>query len=255
MTLFDELSESDRRCLFGGIGMWSRDECGRTLLHVAAEKGLTKIVRSLVYTHRANVHTIADRHPLWSFTSPLYAAVSNDHLDVAQILLDRGANLTDVNPSDNNSLLHLAARRGNVLMVRALLKRSAAKVYAKNNLGETPLYYAIKHTLGFSSVENVVKILLQEGADPNAINSGGETVFHHAVRVWLLQDDDLRQEYYENIVCPLLQYGADPFVEINAFNALSYIDEFADDKLYYFQRLCHAIQKYYDARYTSHRFL
>lgn len=236
-----------------------RDEYGRTLLHVAVEKGLTSIVKELVATSTTffsaaeRVVTIADRHPTHPFTSPVYAAIYNNDTEIAKLLLDNCADVNNINPFTNETLLHLAAKHGNVPILRELLK-SGARVYARNNSGQSPLHVAIDNT-------DAVECLLSEGrADPNARDNAGNTVFHVAIGAWLQAAD--REWYFENIICPLLKYGGDPFLktqrDLNALEMMT-VDTpgYAlpeTDRTYFFQQLCIGIQRYYNANFNHPRF-
>ncbi|BCS92331.1 MAG: beta-barrel assembly-enhancing protease [Metallosphaera javensis (ex Sakai et al. 2022)] len=67
-----------------------------------------------------------------------------------------------------NTVLHLAVRNGMEEMVRLLLD-AGADVNAVNNEGHTPLYYAI-----LSCNQGIGKLLLDRGADPGLAGAGPE---------------------------------------------------------------------------------
>ncbi|BCS92346.1 tetratricopeptide repeat protein [Metallosphaera javensis (ex Sakai et al. 2022)] len=67
-----------------------------------------------------------------------------------------------------NTMLHLAVRNGMEEMVRLLLD-AGADVNAVNNEGHTPLYYAI-----LSCNQGIGKLLLDRGADPGLAGAGPE---------------------------------------------------------------------------------
>lgn len=90
----------------------------------------------------------------------LMAAVEHHHADVAQLLLDRGAN-ANLKDSKGNTALIQAAMDGDTILVMALLSRGA-NVNAQNDYAETPLSDAV-----INGHSDVVKLLLDHGANAN----------------------------------------------------------------------------------------
>lgn len=74
------------------------------------------------------------------YTALLYA-IKSGNTALAKSLLDHGANVGDRDRHSRRSALHLAAIKGHPDMVRLLLERGA-DVKATDSLGETPLAYA-----------------------------------------------------------------------------------------------------------------
>ena len=102
-----------------------------------------------------------------------------DRLDVAQLLLERGAN-ANTPDNDHTAPLHLASDYAGLEIVRALLDHGA-KVNAENNRGETPLHQFSK---GLKSLTHeclgVAKLLLDRGANVNAQDKDHVTPLHLA---------------------------------------------------------------------------
>jgi ankyrin repeat protein len=92
--------------------------------------------------------------------TPLMLAALNNQLDVAQVLIDRGA---EVNRKGWTPL-HYAATKGHTAMMRLLLDHSAY-IDAESPNGTTPLMMAAYYGTPLS-----VKLLLEEGADPTPRN-------------------------------------------------------------------------------------
>ncbi|XP_013391240.1 ankyrin-1-like [Lingula anatina] len=89
--------------------------------------------------------------------------------------------------------LHIALLTGNADMVKLLLD-SGAEVNAENEDGRTPLYWAAEE-----GHEDIVKLLLEHGTDPNITNEWGRTPLYWAA-----------EEGHEDIVKLLLEHGTDP---------------------------------------------
>ncbi len=92
--------------------------------------------------------------------TPLMLAAINNQLDLAKILIARGA---DVN-REGWTPLHYAAAKGHREMMRLLLENDAYLDSESAN-GTTPLMMA-----AFSNSPLAVKLLLEEGADPTLVN-------------------------------------------------------------------------------------
>jgi ankyrin repeat protein len=103
----------------------------------------------------------------------LHGVVGEEHVEMAQLLIDHGADV-NVHSEDGATPLHLAAYPGMV----DLLVRNGADINARNNDGETPL---ITHAMEPDGDE-VVETLLRLGADVNARDKSGETALGHAKR-------------------------------------------------------------------------
>jgi ankyrin repeat protein len=98
--------------------------------------------------------------------TPLRGAVALGHLEVAQVLLEAGADL-HTRDDDGGTLLHAAAWSGNGAVVRFLLQRGL-DVNAATKSGRTPLMAAAEE----GHLE-AARALLEAGADLNARGSSG----------------------------------------------------------------------------------
>ena len=99
---------------------------------------------------------------------PLYRAVLSGNTQMAELLIDKGA---DVNAKDYNgwTSLHWAARLGSKDIVEFLIVRGA-DINAKNNKSFTPL-----HCAALWGYKDAVEFLIAKGADINAKNKYGHT--------------------------------------------------------------------------------
>ena len=98
--------------------------------------------------------------------TPLMLAAIRNQLDIAELLIARGA---EVN-RPGWSPLHYAASHGHIAMMRLLLDKSAY-IDAESPDGNTPLMMAAY----YSKSPLAVKLLLEEGADPTVTNKNGNT--------------------------------------------------------------------------------
>jgi len=103
--------------------------------------------------------------------TPLMLAAINNQLELAKLLIDRGA---DVN-RQGWTPLHYAATRGHREMMRLLLDHDAY-IDSESANGTTPLMLA-----AYGAPPLAVKLLLEEGADPTLVNSGQATALSLAL--------------------------------------------------------------------------
>lgn len=113
---------------------------------------------------RVNVQSRQGETPL------MLAAIQND-LRIAQVLIDRGA---DVNRSGWTPL-HYAATRGHRQMMRLLLEHDAY-IDSEASDGTTPLMMAARFADPLA-----VKLLLEEGADPTLLNQSQKSALDFAL--------------------------------------------------------------------------
>ena len=104
--------------------------------------------------------------------TPLMLAAINNHIELAAVLINRGA---DVN-RPGWTPLHYAATRGHREMMRLLLDNDAY-IDSEAANGTTPLMMA-----AYSAPPLAVKLLLEEGADPTLVNNGNATALDFALR-------------------------------------------------------------------------
>jgi hypothetical protein len=94
--------------------------------------------------------------------TPLMLAAINNQLDLAKVLIARGADVNRLGWTP----LHYAASKGHREMMRLLLENDAY-IDSESANGTTPLMMA-----AFSPSPLAVKLLLEEGADPTLVNNG-----------------------------------------------------------------------------------
>lgn len=154
-------------------------------IHDAARSGdLEQVQRLALDGVSVNERTLRSETPL------IVAAIAGQG-EVVSYLLQRGADI-DLRNDSGLSALHAAAYAGHVDIVKLLVARKARINDAENVFGVTPLHLA--------SEENridTVRVLLELGADPTALEVNGYTSMTRAG--W--------REHWE-VVDTLLAYGA-----------------------------------------------
>jgi len=191
---------------------------GQTPLYVACEKGRESIVK-LLLSNNADPHVPAKLiRSSKNLSSPLQVAVQSGNAMIVDMLLEKGA---EMNPP-GEPLLHIAcsdAERKNedgetrsverMISIIRLLLQQGLNVNAVSDRGDTALYHACK-----SEQLEVVQILLEAGADVNLT----------AKKLYPLYAACERG--HAQIVDLLLRHGADP-------NASSVSSERYDSLIYY----------------------
>ena len=162
---YDGLSHLHYACSWGaldvvkmlvraGAEVSATDDAGCTCLIFAARYGNTKIVRYLV---RLPEVELSDRDV--DNDTALHLAAKGNHTDVAQVLIDAGADIDAVN-NFGCSPLHSACASGALSIVKMLV-RAGAEVHATNDKGRTCLHLAaelghtetVRYLVGLPEVE------------------------------------------------------------------------------------------------------
>lgn len=94
------------------------------------------------------------------------------HANKAQELINKGA-LIDLQDSDGNTALIEAVQSRNKKMVELILRQNP-KVNLVNHLKDTALIVAIRHK---TPIEDIVKLLLEAGADPELNNNNQKSAW------------------------------------------------------------------------------
>jgi ankyrin repeat protein len=141
------------------------------------EKGVAGLLVAL-QSESIQAAMVLAKHPLTNPNAknsldetPLMLAAFNNHLELAKVLIARGA---DVNKAGWTPL-HYASTKGHREMMRLLLDNDAY-IDSESSNGTTPLMMA-----AFSTSPLAVKLLLEEGADPTLVNHGNASALDIAL--------------------------------------------------------------------------
>lgn len=141
--------------------------CGRTVLHAAANKGFYEVVNYLI-DNGANVN-IKDN----SGYTALHLAISKNSIECAEILLKNNANVHAIDNKEGYSpILYCCVERDNEEMIDLLLKFGA-------DINDQS---AEKHTVLTYADEKLMPKLIALDADIYAIDGKGRNVLHNRMR-------------------------------------------------------------------------
>lgn len=152
---------------FARLNIFKKDELNLLLINNEKEKDEIKVIED----ERKNVSKIKknkmDSKTINELSLSLFKAVKNNDSVFINNLIDLGAN---INKTDycGNTPLHIAAKSGNIKIVKILTNNKKCNIDKRNKNGETPLRMAMqcKHY-------NIVKILADKGASIKFFDRNG----------------------------------------------------------------------------------
>ncbi|HEY6438198.1 MAG TPA: ankyrin repeat domain-containing protein, partial [Ignavibacteriaceae bacterium] len=134
----------------------------KTPLHLLAHNGHSKAIEAILI--HIGKHELNEMRKLIYTTdksfdrcTPFQTAISNGHLDVTKVFLQKGADNHGPTP------MHWAADKGHWDVVKYLVEEKGADVKAANKYGRTPVHWAAKN-----GDLDVVKYLVEKDADVKA---------------------------------------------------------------------------------------
>jgi ankyrin repeat protein len=161
------------RLLADGLAIDAQDSDGRTPVMVATLARRTDAVRALVDAG-ADVDIRDNR-----LDNVFLYAGAEGLLDILRIANDAGADPALTNRFGGIAIIP-ASERGHVEVVRYLLEESDVDVDHVNRLGWTALLEAIILSDGGPAHREIVRMLLDAGADPDLADGDGVTPLAHA---------------------------------------------------------------------------
>lgn len=179
--------------LGNGAKTCARDNTGKTVLHLAIKHSgrwgyHETVMPKLLLDYGAELGVVDNLG--WT---ELHSAALHGSTDIVRLLLERGADIENPNPT---TPLHVAIHHGRLEVVKLLLEKGA-NVDVPNKNGRTPLHCAalgappeLRRLLAPSTVdalqkekEEMVRLLLGRRARIDAQDRKGKTALHHAVSV------------------------------------------------------------------------
>ena len=161
-----------KKLLAGGARIDARDQRGRTALLAATQRNRVETARFLIQ-EGADVNAkdfIQD--------SPYLYAAAEGRLEILKMTLAAGADLKDTNRYRGTGLIP-AAHHGHVEAVKLLLGTAIDKDHV-NNLGWTALLEAVILGDGGAVHTEIVRLLVEAGANVNIADRDGVTPLAHA---------------------------------------------------------------------------
>ncbi len=150
------------------------DAEGNTPLNLAVHSNQVEIAKILI-NHQANINlqnAIKD--------SPyLYAAAQGKNEILAYMLEHAKPDLTVHNRFGGNGLIP-AAEKGHIKNVKLLLAANQESVNFQNNFGYTALIEAVALRDGSTLYQDIIKLLLDSGADQHIQDNSGRTALDYA---------------------------------------------------------------------------
>lgn len=166
------------------------DSKGRTPVMVATYENDVKTARILIDAGAdVNIQDGMKNNPF------LYAGAEG-YLEILKLTIDAGADPTLTNRYGGTALIP-AAEHGHIEVIKELLTRTNIDVNHVNNLGWTALMEAIVLNDGNKEQQQVIRLLIEHGADINIPDHDGVTPLQHA-----------RAHKFKEIEEILLQAGA-----------------------------------------------
>jgi uncharacterized protein len=210
-----------------GLSIQKRAKMGETLLMIAAQQCELEIAKLLLQAG-ADVHAVNDfgycavqRAALRSNgaamirllldsgadpnlctlldTTPLSAAVEENHVQCAAALLEGGAHIEQPNGSTTDeTLLHQTVQSGRVEMLKVLLLHATTGVLDNRRCGNCDCCGTVT-ALMLADKAATLQLLLAAGADVHRITSIGNTCLHVAAT----------HNYPAPVICLLIKAGVD----------------------------------------------
>ena len=152
----------------------TKDECGQTMLHIAAKSGNIDACKFLF--HRYHPKIDSEDSDCNTSLHRAAAAISGDPAACIKLLLEKGSNLEAEN-NVGRTVLHVAAEAGNKIACGILLSDNP-KLDAKDRNGNSSLHLAATASSGDPLA--CMGLLLQKGANIEAENDSGLTALQVA---------------------------------------------------------------------------
>ncbi|HUT29895.1 MAG TPA: ankyrin repeat domain-containing protein [Sedimentisphaerales bacterium] len=212
MAIYRQDFDRVRELLRKGADVEPAYDSGATPMELAVSSGNLEMVK-LLFQHGADfISNDSEKR------DALGLAVKEGYYEIAEFMLDNGSHV-DAVYKNGSSPLHYAAANGDIAMVEMLSGREP-RVDARDNQNRTPLYRAIDslaQRLSYPTpieeetiqrFKDVITLLIENGADINALNNEKYSAFSRAVKCLVHDSRNAGQQM--DFLEFLLELGADP---------------------------------------------
>jgi uncharacterized protein len=160
------------RVMTAGGSVQVRDDVGRTPLHLAIEANRLDVFK-LLLAEGADINAIAN-----DLDTPWLLAGARGRTDMLRLMIPKGPDLLKRNRYGGNALIP-ACHYGHVETVKLLLG-TKIDVDHINSLGWTCLLETVILGEGGAKHQEIVRLVLKAGANPNIADKKGDTALSHA---------------------------------------------------------------------------
>jgi len=171
--------------LDNGIDLNLRNSNGRTALHEACRNNHIEVFKELI-NRGADIH-ITDNYN----ENPLNYSISNHHFEIIKIILDKGINFSN---KDLSLIFLMAINDGDIDLIKTLIHKGTIDINYKDEYSGTYLHFAISN----NNFE-IVKLLIENGADINAMDCYGITPLMESSRLGRIEFVSILIDHYVNI--------------------------------------------------------
>jgi len=168
-------------------------------LYYSALCGFYDLVGHLAIKHPEHVNVICGNHRF-----PLLAALSQDHVEVAELLLEHGANV-DIRESTGETILFkvLSWPPDNLVNIVKFLLKHGTDVNARDDTLRSSL-----HLAEYRGELKVAEMLVKHKADVNSQDNNGKTPLHILSERWVYDGDGDGDDVLNHVQL-LLEHGAE----------------------------------------------
>lgn len=160
-----------RTLLENGANLFSRNIDGESPIHTFFGPVVEQILLSNDYLLDRSARDSRGRNLLhylaWS---------SKTSCETFERIHARSGRAIDLLDEEKISVLHLAAQRCNIALVKYILMHTTVDVNAQDQSGRTPLHYSVKS----KRASSVIALLVLKGADVSAKDRSGRSALHAA---------------------------------------------------------------------------
>jgi len=152
-----------------GANINAANKMQETALWIAVrqEKEPATLKLLLEYGADPNIKDVKGETPLW------YQLRTNGNEQITRALLRGGADVSITNAAGDIPLWYAINKGYSFMIIENIIMATQDDIDLRNENGDTPLLYAVKHEFPASTV----KLLLSKGADANAKDKNGYTMY------------------------------------------------------------------------------